>query len=320
VKQLLLDAKNEVVLKSFQKEANNMKKIRPHPKVVAMFGVCTNPANPVCIVTEYLADGNLFDYLHNSSNEVTGQTVVGLATDVASGMAHLHEEGIIHCDLACRNLLIVMGKNRVGVKVADFGLSKISESGVYDASSANTFPVKWSSPEVLNSGRLSRAADVWSFGVVLYEMLERRLPYTGMSNQDVIKYICDEDKRLPKPTKIAYPPLLYDSIMQGCFKRDPKDRPTFAAIYTELTAVVDADVATAVGGGTTSATTGYTAARGSKLPVDEKGAPSSAQSSAKKVDYQNRVVGDNDDDDEYNTVLGNKNSNKNKNKNESLYN
>jgi len=240
VKQLLLNAKNEETLQMFLKEANNMKKIRPHAKVVAMFGVCTNPEYPLCIVTEFLIDGNLYDYLHNASNEINGDVVVAMATDVASGMSHLHEEGIIHCDLACRNLLIIVGKSTIFVKVADFGLSKMAESGIYDASSDKKFPVKWSSPEVLNSGKLSRASDVWSYGVVLYEMLERRIPYAGMSNQEVIKFVCDQDKRLAKPTKIPYPPLLY-SIMQDCFKKDPKSRPTFPVIYSQLMTLSRAD-------------------------------------------------------------------------------
>jgi hypothetical protein len=236
VKQLLVDGKNEKALKEFLKEALNMKRIRPHPNVVGMLGVAVNPEYPLCIVTEYLPQGSLDNLLSNSSVTITPGQALFMAADVASGMSHLHKESIIHCDLAARNLLCVQIKDKIAVKVADFGLSKISESGIYDATSDHKFPVKWSAPEVILHGKFSKASDMWSYGVVLYEIFERRLPYAGMSNKEVIEEVCDKGHRLAKPTIITMPDELYD-LMKLMWDTEPEKRPVFEKIHDDLKAI-----------------------------------------------------------------------------------
>jgi len=233
VKQLHIDGNNEAKVKEFFREAETMKNIRPHPKVVSMLGVCTNPKFPLCIVTEFLSGGSLYDFIHDSSTNLTGAQVSEMAADVAGGMAHLHAENFIHCDLACRNLLCVHERDRVNIKVADFGLSKLVVGGAYDASSDKKLPVRWSSPEVLQHGKLSRAGDVWSFGVVIYEMLEQAIPYAGMSNKEVVNFVCKKKGILPKPTRISYPQLL-DDTMTSCMQFNPADRPTFSQIFASF--------------------------------------------------------------------------------------
>src|SRR5688572_15916296 len=98
---------------------------------------------------------------------MTPSKVVRFARDVASGMCHLHAENIIHLDLACRNLLVGFREDDQQIKITDFGLSRIIDSDTYTASRDSTFPVRWTAPETLTMGMVSRASDVWSFGKIV---------------------------------------------------------------------------------------------------------------------------------------------------------
>jgi len=230
VKQLNLqdaDSKEE-----FLKEARNVMKLKLHQNVCGVFGVCTDPNHPTSIVMEFVEGGSLKELVYDDKTKLDALTVVRMAKDVAGGMSHIHEEGILHCDLACRNLLYSSrGNGRYLIKVTDLGLARISETGHYDAKADAKFPIRWSAPEVHMKHKLSKASDVWAFGVVLYEMMEGRLPYFKLKNSEVIEFICNGGL-LEQPNRINCPELW--NIALQCFQMEPSDRPTFHQLFTEL--------------------------------------------------------------------------------------
>jgi len=152
-------------------------------------------------------------------------------------MSHLHKENILHCDLAARNLLVSLkGKDQYVIKVADFGLSHISESDNYNLKAEAKFPIRWSAPEVMTRGQVSKMSDVWSFGVVIWEILEWKKPYHQVQlNQDVMRMVCSEKEnlRLERPSRIEIPDELWE-IMQSCWLANPNKRPTFQDLYRQL--------------------------------------------------------------------------------------
>uniref|UniRef100_A0A673GCU5 Protein-tyrosine kinase 6-like n=1 Tax=Sinocyclocheilus rhinocerous TaxID=307959 RepID=A0A673GCU5_9TELE len=146
--------------------------------------------------------------------------LIEMASQVADGMAYLEEQNSIHRDLAARNVLV--GPNYI-CKVADFGLARIVKDPFY-SSEDKTIPYKWCAPEAISHGRFSNKSDVWSFGVLLYEMFTYGgVPYPAFSNQEVYNMITSA-YRMPSPPKC--PSHIYD-IMLMCWKDSAHERPDF---------------------------------------------------------------------------------------------
>jgi len=214
---------NAAAKDAFMKEAHAMKILRPHPAVVALLGVCIDPNYPLCIVTEWMSGGSLLNLI-NQNVEIPLERVREFALAICSGMNHIHHENIIHCDLAARNCLIE--KDSFKVKISDFGMSKVTLSGTYDANSQTQLPIRWAAPEVLTRKHFSKASDVWSFGVLLWELLEKKEPYYELTNPEVIQMVVKGIK-LSKPENC--PNDLWEVMMQ-CWQDNPSDRPDFQKI------------------------------------------------------------------------------------------
>lgn len=140
-------------------------------------------------------------------------------------MLYLSEKKIIHRDLAIRNLLVTIHgqNNKYLIKIADFGLSRNIDTNYYQASNS-VFPVKWTAPEAVEKGKFSSMSDVWSFGIVLWELFTYgKIPYPGMSNQEVIEKVSN-GYRLPPPKNC--PPNIIE-LMNKCWSYNPKERPNF---------------------------------------------------------------------------------------------
>nr|DAC81822.1 TPA_exp: Frk [Scyliorhinus canicula] len=230
----------------FLREAQIMKRLR-HPKLIQLYAVCT-VEEPIYIITELMKNGSLLDYLHkNQGMTLTINYLLEMAAQVASGMAYLEVQNYIHRDLAARNVLV--GENNI-CKVADFGLARVfitDDDAVYQAREGTRFPVKWTAPEAIHSNKFSIKSDVWSFGVLLYEIITfGKMPYPGMTNYQVIQEV-GRGYRMPCPSEC--PPTLYE-IMLDCWKDKDLDRPTFETLQwkledffeTDLSAYTDANV------------------------------------------------------------------------------
>ncbi|KAL6075745.1 Ephrin type-A receptor 4a [Balamuthia mandrillaris] len=217
-------------LSSFQHEAQLMRTLRPHPNVVQLMGLVEEDGLPECIVTEFLTNGDLLSFLRKK-DDLSGESMIAMAFDVAAGMAHLHAEGITHRDLAARNLLMT---EDLKIKVSDFGLSrKLKLAGAEQKTKQEVGPLKWMAPEAIQESIYSEKSDVWSYGVCLWEIVTLgQEPFGETHVMKAAVKVCKEGckaLKIPKGT----PEILKD-IMLACWKMDPKDRPTFDEITKQL--------------------------------------------------------------------------------------
>uniref|UniRef100_A0A8C3A985 Ephrin type-A receptor 7 n=1 Tax=Cyclopterus lumpus TaxID=8103 RepID=A0A8C3A985_CYCLU len=200
-----------------------------HPNVVHLEGVVTR-GKPVMIVIEYMENGSLDGFLRKHDGQFTVIQLVGMLRGIAAGMRYLSDMGYVHRDLAARNILV---NSNLVCKVSDFGLSRVIDDdpeAVY-TTTGGKIPVRWTAPEAIQYRKFTSASDVWSYGVVMWEVMSYgERPYWDMSNQDVIKAI-EEGYRLPAP--MDCPPGLHQ-LMLDCWQKDRAERPKFDQIVSIL--------------------------------------------------------------------------------------
>eukprot|EP01113_Clastostelium_recurvatum_P024562 TRINITY_DN2930_c0_g1_i1.p1 TRINITY_DN2930_c0_g1~~TRINITY_DN2930_c0_g1_i1.p1 ORF type:complete len:1587 (-),score=298.78 TRINITY_DN2930_c0_g1_i1:135-4202(-) len=191
-------------------EATIMKALS-HPNIVQLFGFYEDDEGTLYIVSEYMAGGSLDIMLRQSKTKMEMHQLLKMCRDVTAGMIQLEERGIVHCDLACRNLLL--SRDRTVVKVSDFGLSRKPRPVLEKGSNSNNIndnnnnsnnnstgqlPIKWCAPEVLISGSFTSLSDVWSLGVTIWEILAHGAqPFSGMTNSDQF------DREVSAPTRFG---------------------------------------------------------------------------------------------------------------------
>ncbi|XP_077533315.1 eph receptor tyrosine kinase isoform X8 [Haemaphysalis longicornis] len=203
-----------------------------HPNVIFLQGVVTK-SNPIMIITEYMENGSLDTFLRANDGKFQVIQLVGMMRGIAAGMQYLAEMNYVHRDLAARNVLV--NANLV-CKIADFGLSREIESateGAYTTrvSHGGKIPVRWTAPEAIAFRKFTSASDVWSFGIVCWEVMSYgERPYWNWSNQEVIKSI-ERGFRLPAPMDCAE---ALHQLMLDCWQKDRSHRPQFSNIVKTL--------------------------------------------------------------------------------------
>ncbi|XP_075167366.1 tyrosine-protein kinase Src42A isoform X3 [Haematobia irritans] len=215
--------------KDFLAEAQIMKKLR-HNKLIQLYAVCT-VEEPIYIITELMKHGSLLEYLQaiaGKGRSLKMPVLIDMAAQIAAGMAYLESQNYIHRDLAARNVLV--GDNNI-VKIADFGLARLIKEDEYEARVGARFPIKWTAPEAANYSKFSIKSDVWSFGILLTELVTYgRIPYPGMTNAEVLTQV-EHGYRMPQPPNCDQ--RLYE-IMLECWHKDPMRRPTFETLQWKL--------------------------------------------------------------------------------------
>ncbi|XP_015340278.1 ephrin type-A receptor 8 [Marmota marmota marmota] len=204
-----------------------------HPNIIRLEGVVTR-GRLAMIVTEYMENGSLDAFLRTHDGQFTITQLVGMLRGVGAGMRYLSDLGYIHRDLAARNVLV---DGNLVCKVSDFGLSRVLEDDPNAAytTTGGKIPIRWTAPEAIAFRTFSSASDVWSFGVVMWEVLaygER--PYWNMTNRDVISSV-EEGYRLPAP--MGCPRALHQ-LMLDCWQKDRAQRPRFSHIVSVLDALI----------------------------------------------------------------------------------
>lgn len=213
---------------NFLREATIMGQFN-HPNIVHLEGVVTK-RRPMMIITEYMENGALDTFLRENEEKFSPVQLVNMLQGIASGMTYLSEHNYVHRDLAARNILVTRS---LQCKVSDFGLSRILENdaeGTYETKGGK-IPIRWTAPEAIAHRIFTSASDVWSFGIVMWEVLSfGDKPYGNMTNQEVMKSL-EDGYRLPPP--VDCPSILYE-LMKNCWSHDRMRRPHFQEIRAQL--------------------------------------------------------------------------------------
>jgi tRNA A-37 threonylcarbamoyl transferase component Bud32 len=216
------------VMSQFEREMTTMTQVSHH-NLVKLHGIMREGPFSPALVMEYLPYGNLKTFLMREGQP--NEFLMKCMTDVAMGMHYLSERGLIHRDLAARNVLVDENKT---CKVSDFGLLREvpRDKRVYVSQNDGQSPLRWMAPESITDNIFSPATDVWSYGILQWEMFfPHRNPYHDMDNtQMVAKVSCGYRMAIPR----GCPPLVV-KIMRACWEHDPKERPNFLLISNLLT-------------------------------------------------------------------------------------
>jgi mitogen-activated protein kinase kinase kinase 13 len=195
-----------------------------HPNIISFKGVCTQ-APCYCIIMEYCPYGQLYEVLRDDK-QLPPSLLMDWAKQIASGMNYLHTHKIIHRDLKSPNVLIA--RNDI-VKISDFGTSREWNEKSTKMSFAGT--VAWMAPEVIRNEPCSEKVDIWSYGVVLWELLTNEIPYKDVDSSAIIWGVGSNSLHLPVPSTC---PEGFKLLMTQCWRAKPRNRPSFRQIQMHL--------------------------------------------------------------------------------------
>ncbi|XP_016716062.1 dual specificity protein kinase shkD isoform X2 [Gossypium hirsutum] len=221
----------ESTLLDYKKEIDIMRKLR-HPNVLLFMGAVYSQER-LAIVTEFLPRGSLFKALHKNNQALDVKRRMRMALDVARGMNYLHHRNppIVHRDLKSSNLLVDRNWN---VKVGDFGLSRWKNGTFLTTKSGRGTP-QWMAPEVLRNEPSNEKSDVFSFGVILWELMTVSIPWNNLNSLQVVGVVGFMDRRLELPEGLD--PQI-ESIIRDCWQSNPENRPSFEDIINRMTGIV----------------------------------------------------------------------------------
>ncbi|XP_068686967.1 fibroblast growth factor receptor 4-like isoform X2 [Montipora foliosa] len=229
--------------RDLKSELELMKTLKPHPHVIKLLG-CVTDTDPLLVLIEYVPYGDLLGYLRKSrglndtyykdpdikpQTSLTSQQLMKFAWQIADGMSYLSLRKIIHRDLAARNVLV--GETET-CKVTDFGMARdVQQENIYERKTRGRLPVKWTAYESLLYAKYTTKSDVWSYGVVLYEIFTvGGSPYPRMDGKKIASLL-QQGYRMPKPQHVDND--LYQ-IMINCWQNEPEARPSFADLTQQL--------------------------------------------------------------------------------------
>ncbi|CAN8248481.1 unnamed protein product [Cochlearia groenlandica] len=222
----------ERLIEDFWKEARTLSSLH-HPNVLSFYGIVRDgPDGSLATVVEFMVNGSLKQFLQKKDRTIDRRKRLIIAMDTAFGMEYLHGKSIVHFDLKCENLLVNMrDPQRPICKIGDLGLSKVKQKTLVSGGVRGTLP--WMAPELLSgkSNMVSEKIDVYSFGIVMWELLTGEEPYKDMHCASIIGGIVNNALR-PKIPQWCDPE--WKGLMESCWAAEPTERPSFADISQKL--------------------------------------------------------------------------------------
>ncbi|KAF7456397.1 TKL protein kinase [Cryptosporidium felis] len=205
--------------REFYSELTIISRIR-HPNVTLFLGVVMSPL--YCLVTELVPNGSLFDLLHGKNTILTSTQLLKISKEICCGMAYLHENGVLHCDLKSSNILLSKNFN---VKIGDFGLSTLMDSPLETRKMLGCVGTHhWMAPEILRGEGFTKSADVYSFGIILWEMITKKIPHEDLNVNHIIASVGYGSKRPIIPENI---PSAIKIVIQKTWDKNVGKRPSF---------------------------------------------------------------------------------------------
>ncbi|XP_063810915.1 tyrosine-protein kinase SRK3-like [Pseudophryne corroboree] len=223
----------ESLHKSLYGEAETMWRLS-HEKLLKLYAVCLR-AEPVFIVTEYMKHGTLKKYLraHQKDRDLAYHQLVDFAVQISQGMAYMEQKGYVHRDLRSENILL---SAMMSCKIGDFGMARFTDSASIVISADAQIPIKWMAPEVFLQQKYSSKSDVWSFGVLLSEIMTYgKMPFPDKTNGEYRQLILERralDPPVESPNEVSH-------IMTMCWRHQPNTRPSFSEIERFLMDLLD---------------------------------------------------------------------------------
>ncbi|XP_065904814.1 uncharacterized protein [Dysidea avara] len=203
-----------------------------HQNIVDFIGVCAR-GRPIYIITELMFGGNLVHYLQENKDSINTSQLISFCRHTASGMEYLTSSNYIHRDLQAANCMVDKFGNNLTLKISDFHLAKKITSGRFksDANELKNIAVKWTAPEVYETYEFSTASDVWSYGILLYEIFSYgSQPYPGLDDENIKESVRQGYRmKAPKDT-----PLVIRILMVRCLSLTPNKRPQFKDIICQI--------------------------------------------------------------------------------------
>jgi serine/threonine protein kinase len=213
-------------LAKFINEINIISSLR-HPNIVLYMGASIEKDN-YYMITEYLPKGSLFDYIHRDKGKLTERDQINIAFEIAVALKYLHSRNFVHCDLKSSNILI---DDNWKIKIGDFGLSKFFDKNNPEQNRGRIGTPHWMAPEILKGENYEFSADIFSFGMILWEIISLEIPYYGINPIQVISLVADE-KKIVKIPKVGHPVI--KNLIESCLQYEANNRPKLDEIVLTL--------------------------------------------------------------------------------------
>ena len=230
IKELIKLRFTDEAIKEFKEEAYKMARLRS-PYVVMIYGITLNAeGQPKGIVMEHMPQGSLNTILSNTETKLNWMVRHTMALDVARGLLFLHQQDIIHNDLKSLNVLVRHYGDEWKLKLTDFGLSKIKQETAESTDTLQGTPA-WMAPELFDNEKYSKASDVYAYGIVLWEIVSREIPFRNLGPVQIIAQVFLHKKRPPISPEM---PSSLTTLIQLCWKQNRAERLPTEDIITKL--------------------------------------------------------------------------------------
>ncbi|XP_065213362.1 tyrosine kinase receptor Cad96Ca-like [Planococcus citri] len=237
----LKDGYGDKELKTFVMELHVLKTLKQHTNVLKFLGCCSQ-AGDLLLITEFVSQGDLLNYV--KSHQLEQHLIPVYMKQVVHGMQFLHVNGLVHRDLAARNVLVDGEEGNLTMKISDFGSTRAFDQGrSYIWTTATVLNFRWMAPETERTKIFSAASDLWSFGVLLWEVMSMgKVPFSDITDRPELLEILEKHFFMEKPENC--PDRIYD-IMVGCWQLDPASRLKSERVLTMLQEIMDEENADA---------------------------------------------------------------------------